>query len=210
MTASPYARGLLEGPLREGRAVGHGYAVFGDDVLALTPPGAPRMPNGIECDLKLLTGERLLVGEGALRTARARVTADGVWDPRPERRVRVVVTPDPRLEPARLLGWGPGLTPLGDDILVGRLASGRNGLASTAGTTRLSRVLLARAALGELPEPAHALLEDGDPDPLLRFGSTSGRGIVLGLAEAGEPAGPSFVLELPLPQGPGRFEVSLC
>jgi hypothetical protein len=103
------------------------------------------------------------------------------------------------------------LTPLGDDILVGRLASGRNGVAASAGTTRLSRVLLRRAALGELPEPAHALLEDGDPGPLLRLGSTSGRGILLGLAEPAEALGAdAFTLELPLPSGPASFRVSLC
>lgn len=35
--------------------------------------------------------------------------------------------------------------------------------------------------MGDLPEPAHLLLEDGDVEPLLRFGSTSGKGMILGL-----------------------------
>jgi len=209
-SVTPYALALLEGPRRVGRGLGHGYVEVGEDVLALTLPGRPRLPNGIECDLRVDAGERISVGGGALRTATATVTRGPLWDPRPRRRVHVRITPYPQLQAELLLGWGPGLTPLGDDIVVGQLARGVMAPRSYASTTRLSRTLLRRAELGELPEPAHALLADGDPEPLLRFGATSGRGILLGLAEPGAASPCGFRLELPLPTGPASFEVSLC
>jgi hypothetical protein len=74
----------------------------------------------------------------------------------------------------------------------------------------LSRALLRRAAFGELAEPAHALLVEGDPAPLLAYGSTSGTGLLLGLAEPGEPGPDPFEIELALPDGPKTFAVSLC
>jgi hypothetical protein len=55
-----------------------------------------------------------------------------------------------------------------------------------ARTTTLSATLLRLAARGHLPEPAHALVENGDIGPLLDFGATSGKGIALGLAFAGQ------------------------
>lgn len=187
---SPFAAELLEGSPREGRAIGHGYVRFGDDVLAVTPPGAPRMPNGIEADLILTHGEEVTVGGGELRTAKAAIQGGPLWDPRPHARFAVALRPRPRLELDALAGRGPGLTPLGDDILVGYLAA-----AALAGedvtlfaeraarrTTALSSTLLRLAARGHLPEPAHALLERGEIAPLLRFGATSGKGIAFGLA----------------------------
>jgi hypothetical protein len=44
-------------------------------------------------------------------------------------------------------------------------------------TTALSRTLLRLAAQGSVPEAAHRLLEEGDLNPLLDFGATSGTGI---------------------------------
>jgi hypothetical protein len=154
--------------------------------------------------------ETVRIGGGELVTGTGAVTAGPVWDPRPQRRHQVFVVPFPTLDPETLLGWGPGLTPLGDDILAGRLANGGDGPVSLAGTTRLSRALLRRAAVGELAEPAHALLEKGDPAPLLAYGSTSGTGLLLGLAEPGGPGLDPFEIELVLPEGPQTFAVSLC
>jgi hypothetical protein len=54
------------------------------------------------------------------------------------------------------------------------------------------------------------LLEQGDPKPLLAYGSTSGTGLLLGLAEPGGPRADSFEIEVPLPTGPTMFAVSLC
>jgi hypothetical protein len=48
-------------------------------------------------------------------------------------------------------------------------------------TTSLSGTLLRLAAEGCVPEAAHRLLEDGDPEPLLAWGATSGSGLLTGL-----------------------------
>jgi hypothetical protein len=99
------------------------------------------------------------------------------------------------LNPRRLAGRGPGLTPAGDDLLAGYAAGlvlwhrrheEAQAIADAAAplTTLLSGTLLRHAARGELPEAAHALLERGDPEPLRRFGRSSGRVLMLGLALA--------------------------
>ena len=215
MTAGRFAAELLAGPARRGRGLGHGYLLFGDDVLALTPPGAPRLPNGIETDVHVELGEEVVVGGGVLRTPGGDVSAAVRWDARPSPRALVALDAVVPVDPPTLVGWGPGLTPLGDDILVGyvagRVLAGRRPPFVSAATTALSRTLLACAARGELPEPAHALLEDGDATPLLEWGATSGKGLLVGLGAASgviaRRAG--FHLELPLPGGPRTIGLSL-
>jgi Protein of unknown function (DUF2877) len=186
--STPFAEELLGGHTRTGTALGHGYVRFGDDVLAVTPPGAPRMPNGIVADLPLEAGDEVTAGGGELRTSTRSLRPSLTWDPRPHARLPRRKTPSRRL--ARLAGHGPGLTPLGDDILIGYIGAAAlagldlSRLAEDAArhTSALSATLLRRAAAGELPEPAHALLENGDVEPLLRFGASSGKGIMLGIA----------------------------
>jgi hypothetical protein len=193
--SSPFAEQLIDGPRRTGTALGHGYIRFGDDVLAVTRPGAPRMPNGVEAVLDLEPGEEVVAGNGALRTARSTVTPGPAWDPRPHARLKRGPGRLRRLE--RLAGRGPGLTPLGDDILIGYIGAAAlagedvSRLAERAArkTTALSATLLRLAARGELPEPVHAFFERGELEPLQRFGATSGKGIALGIAlyVGGEP-----------------------
>lgn len=186
--STPFAEELLAGAPRTGTALGHGYVRFGDDVLAITPPGAPRMPNGVVADLSLDYGDDVTAGGGELRVRKRIVRPKRVWDPRPHVRLPRRKTSPRRL--VRLAGRGPGLTPLGDDILIGYVGAAAlagldvSRLAEQAArrTSALSATLLRRAAAGELPEPAHALLERGDLDPLLRFGATSGKGIMLGIS----------------------------
>lgn len=186
--SSPFAEELIGGPCRTGTALGHGYVRFGGDVLAVTPPGTPHMPNGIEAEIELEPGEEVVAGGGELRTARTTVTPGPAWDPRPHARLKRGPPRPPRLD--RLAGRGPGLTPLGDDILIGYIGAAAlagedlSWLAETAArrTTALSATLLRLAARGELPEPVHALLDRGDLEPLQRFGATSGKGIAVGIA----------------------------
>lgn len=221
LSTSRWAAELLAGPRRRGRALGHGYILFGDDVLAVTQPGAPRMPNGLESGVRLEAGETALVGDGSLRTAAATIGVGQLWDSRPSPRFTVSVRPTPAFELDRLAGCGPGLTPLGDDILVGYLAGSehagrpRHDLAERAAmrTSSLSRTLLQLAADGQLPEVAHRLLEDGDPEPLLAFGSTSGAGIALGLAASNvQPSTAeraTRVIEVPLERGATRYYLAV-
>jgi hypothetical protein len=192
VSISPFAAELINGQPQSGVGLGHDYVLFGRQVIALTPPGRLRMPNGIETALVVAESERVSIGGGRLRTERAAIAAGPLWDPRPERRVALSLRPRPRIDLDGLVGRGPGLTPLGDDILVGYLAAaalagaGGSAIACAARaarrTTALSRTLLYLAAHGALPEAAHHLLVDGDPGPLLAFGASSGKGIAFGLA----------------------------
>jgi len=201
VSISPFAAELFAGPLQTGIGVGHGYVLFGRQVVALTPRGRLRMPNGVETEIVVANGERVSVGDGALRTATGAVTGGPIWDPRPQPRVALSLRPRPRLDLGALVGCGPGLTPIGDDILVGYLAAaalagaGGSALACAAHaarrTTALSGTLLTLAARGAIPEAAHRLLVDGDPEPLLAFGASSGKGIAFGLALFG--VGPAAV-----------------
>ena len=222
-STSPFAAVLLNGPMKRGTAIGHGYVLFDEDVLAVTAPRALRMPNGIEANLALTTGERVTAGEGELHAGTATVCAGPLWDPRPRPQFTLTVRPHHWLRLENLAGWGPGLTPLGDDILVGYLAASALAdaqtwiarMAARAGrrTTALSRTLLRLAAKGQLTEAAHLLLETGDPQPLLGFGATSGKGIALGLALAERAAGTldsTIVVDLPLPRRGGRFKLSIA
>jgi hypothetical protein len=188
---SPFAAALLAGPVRIGTALGHGHVLFGDSVLSVTRPGSPRMPNGIETKLPLVEGVRVTIGEGELRAGDHVVLAGPLWNPRPH--ASPPTRRPARVAAERLAGHGSGLTPLGDDILIGYFGGEslaghdvtQDAALAARRTTALSATLIRLAARGELPEPAHRLLEDGDPDPLHFFGSSSGRGIEVGLALAG-------------------------
>jgi hypothetical protein len=105
----------------------------------------------------------------------------------------------------RLIGEGPGMTPVGDDVLAGttaglvllghpaaeRFGSGVTSLAAGR-TTELSRALLRHAAAGrvtgEYAAVLRAMVGDGPLVPairaLLTSGSTSGRALALGLCTA--------------------------
>ncbi len=186
---------LFGGARRDGVGMGHGYVDLGDRVIAITRPGAPRMPNGIECEVDVARGELCGIRGGALAVRDVLVVPGPIWDPVPE--PRVILHPSSRFvpDPLVLAGRGDGLTPAGDDLLAGYAAglvlfqgrqSEAHALAETAAirTTALSATLLRHAARGEVPEPVHALLEEGDPCPLLAFGHTSGRCLMFGLALA--------------------------
>jgi hypothetical protein len=118
----------------------------------------------------------------------------------------------------RLMGNGPGLTPLGDDVLAGALAAARL-LGESVGNRRLCRVvtevaptlcaaarerttalaatLLRHAGRGEVDDASAALLRalcgQGDPgtalDRLLAVGHSSGRGLATGILMGAACAG---------------------
>jgi hypothetical protein len=73
-------------------------------------------------------------------------------------------------------------------------------------TTSLSGTLLRLAAQGQLPEAAHRLLEEGDPERLLSWGATSGSGLLAGLGLFAGIASGQVVrtLDLTIPLGPIR------
>ena len=120
----------------------------------------------------------------------------------------------------RLIGKGPGLTPLGDDVLAGAVAAalllgeaaGHRRLcrmvaqaapalcaAARERTTALAATLLRHACRGEVDEASAALLRAlcgcGDPAPALEalraLGHTSGAGLATGLLAGAAAAGGS-------------------
>ncbi|MEM7338104.1 MAG: DUF2877 domain-containing protein [Actinomycetota bacterium] len=178
------------------------------------PIDGPRFPNGV---VALDGGAAWCAGPAV----GGRVQARRWWDPRvPSAGLDAAVVtsfveglapvalPD---DPARLIGWGPGLTPAGDDVVVGMLiayhASGRADLAAAlaanvagADTAPFSQALLHHATHGEAAAPVlsvvralagHGSLSASVAD-LQAFGATSGHHILDGLRrallEVGAPA----------------------
>jgi Protein of unknown function (DUF2877) len=122
-----------------------------------------------------------------------------------------------------LLGLGPGLTPSGDDCLVGWLAglwvggvAGRDLLAATAPallaaarerTGALGRAFLAAAAVGQAAEPVRDFVMTPSPAHLaglLALGATSGGDLLAGYCLAREALAPSGQgpTALPVPPSP--------
>ncbi|HEX8918406.1 MAG TPA: DUF2877 domain-containing protein [Chloroflexota bacterium] len=177
------------------------------------------MPNGLECELSEPAPQApVWVGRGRLECDFGTVHLGPLWDPRPLPRFTVSTHPGlPSWSLESLVGKGPGLTPLGDDVVAGYLGAcalfgggcvaGAELVASLATqTTSLSGTLLQLAASGQLPEVAHRLLEDGDAGPILSWGATSGSGFLAGLGLRGAPSGSSAGqrLHLLLPLDPPR------
>jgi hypothetical protein len=189
-------------------------------------------------------GERCLVGDGGLEVGNLRVSIVRWWDPRPalesvsgrtlisrckEARQRFACVDDGGLSEALqsndaaavrhamcgLLGKGEGLTPEGDDILVGLLAGWRLlgpalGIPGAGGmqaaiapivlteapfrTTALSAALLRHAVAGEVAEPVaifiQALTGRGEMEAAARgletMGNTSGVATARGVLLAAE------------------------
>lgn len=124
-------------------------------------------------------------------------------------RLAVAAHDDVRDELGSLLGCGPGLTPTGDDVLLGLLAGARllngwpgesvlraalgdNQAALRGTTTRVSAELLRHALAGSLPPAVVDVCRSveagvrqtpmGAVEHLARIGGTSGSDIILGLS----------------------------
>ena len=191
-TTAPAVAALMRGPVRPARALSATHLVVGGYVVAVTSESTPLMPNGIELPADVLVEDPVLIGGGTLRLGPVTISPGRLWRPRPTLRVLPMLYSDrPRIGP-HVLGHGPGETPVGDDVACGYLAAAAlmdidlpwPSVLDLARTNASSATLLAHACRGELPEPAHALIEFGDERPLMNFGQTSGRALWLGLAAA--------------------------
>lgn len=185
---------VLSLPPRPAIGLGHGHVLVDGYVITLVPVDGPRMPNGLETSVRIERGQRVRVGDGRIGPV-AVTPSTALWDPVPRPRVSLRTTSTARVDVEWLVGRGPGLTPAGDDVLMGYIAglvlfherhAEAQAIATLARprTTALSATLLEHAARGELPGPAHAFLERGEAAPLLRWGRSSGRHLALGLALA--------------------------
>jgi Protein of unknown function (DUF2877) len=215
MGASDAVGPLLTGPRRAVEvAVATPHAVYlrtGDPehpALCLADRYAVRVPCAVLVDRLPGTpvGRRGLAGAGTVslpafegRVARWwRASRPAVPDPGRLRATLSARVPAPGpLTVEDLLGRGPGLTPLGDDILMGALvtlrALGAQAFQPFARTVRtlaprrttfVSTVLLHHATRGECVPELAAVLHGGPVDPLLGVGHTSGTGLARGVLAA--------------------------
>ena len=184
---------LPEGLLDESVAwVGDGRVALGgtDVVVART----------VDAAVPPLDGSRVMAAEQRL-TAAVGDRVQHVRDELPRDALEGLAAGRGDAVPA-LLGRGSGLTPVGDDVLAGWLATvvasstGGTAVADEVGrlasgsTTLLSSTLLACARRGDVIPQFRAVLLDlgasregdvgGSVDALLRVGHTSGAGMVLG------------------------------
>jgi hypothetical protein len=211
------------------QAGGHVLVLAGQDTVRLPNGVTVAEPAYV---IRSSTGERCMVGEGGLEVGNLKASVVRWWDPRPalesvsresvaarcaDARQRFVCVDDEGLgralmrnDPAAvrhamcgLLGKGEGLTPEGDDVLVGLLAGmrllgpavgvpGARGMQAAVApivlteapfrTTALSAALLRHAVAGEVADPVAAFLQAltgrGDlgeaVDGLHKMGDTSG------------------------------------
>lgn len=185
---------LPEGLLDESVAwVGDGrVALGGTDVVVARTVGAAVPPLDLA---RVPTAEQRLASAAGDRVQHVR-------DELPEDALAGLVAGRADVVPA-LLGRGSGLTPVGDDVLAGWLATtvasstaaGSDvaeevGRLAASSTTLLSSTLLDCARRGDvIPQYRTVLLDlgapgdsdvDGSVDALLRVGHTSGAGMVLG------------------------------
>jgi hypothetical protein len=215
MAASAAVGAPLTGPVRRVEvAAVTAHAVYlrtGDPdcpALCLADPQAVRVPCALivgRPPAGATPGDTGTVGRGALFLPGFQGRVARWWPtPRPthvDSRVRATLAARvPAAIPLSvpdLLGRGPGLTPLGDDVLMGALVTLAALDASAAGplaaqvralaptrTTFVSSVLLHHAARGECVPELAAVLTGGPIDALLAVGHTSGTGLAQGVLAA--------------------------
>ncbi len=179
-------------------------------VLGVMFPGAVRLPFGCAVAASRRTSPSLSVGDGVLAWGDDVYTVARWWRPARPRHRTLAASVDPdgvrRLLGSwrGLLGRGDGLTPYGDDVLCGALVTLHavdhpalpalvQEIAATAlegSTTATSASLLRAACQGwcidqladHLASRAAGAPTTGTEAALLRVGSSSGRGLLEGIA----------------------------
>jgi hypothetical protein len=189
---------VLFGPVLTGDVYGRAHLRFGDYVVSITRPGSARMPNGIECDVKVRLRDRVAVGNGRLVVGRTVINPGPEWDPAPSfKRQRVLPAgPEPLVSVA--VGGADRFMRSSDVVIAGYLAglvllhgqrerAHRLAEAAAARANPLSATMFRHAALGEVPEPVHALFTTGEPRHVLVTPDPSGTWWLRGLLSAGFP-----------------------
>lgn len=190
---------VLFGPLVRGRTYARGYVRVGDYILAITSPGAPRMPNGVECELSVRLRARVAVGAGRVVVDGIAMSAGPEWDPVPPSLTRqrpLPAGPEPLVQlvaerPAASIREADGVIAgyvAGIALLHGQVERAvRIAEAAAARTTPLAATLLRHAAAGEVPEVLHTFFATGDPQDLLQAPGLAGHAWIRGLISAGYP-----------------------
>ena len=99
-----YVDRLMRGPRQAAIGLGHGHIKVASYVVTVTSPGAPRMPNGVECEMRIEAGESAWLGGGALAIEGLSVTPGPVWDAAPRIHTSLDIDPRPVIRPDRLMG----------------------------------------------------------------------------------------------------------
>ncbi len=168
---------LLFGPARKGVLLTRHELKFGNYVLTLTPPRAPRMPNGIECKVTVNALARVAIGDGRLVIGSVDILPGQDWNPvpsfdyipclpaGPEPLIAAAVpwmAPDPGQRVALAAGYAAGLVLLHGQRKRAEQVAAR----AMAGADPLGMTLLRHAARGEVPEPVHLMLASREPGRL--------------------------------------------
>jgi hypothetical protein len=198
-SGSELLRRLLYGPLVSGKVYSPGHLRFGDYVVSITRPGSLRMPNGIECDLKVRLREKVAMGGGRLVVGATVVSPGAVWNPVPsfiKPRGLLPAGPEPLL-PISATPDGRSMS-TGDCVLAAYVAglvllhgqrdrAGRVAERAAARANAMSATMFRHAALGEVPEGVHILLATGETNHLVSSRDPSGPAWLRGLVSAGYP-----------------------
>ena len=190
---------VLFGPIVRAKVYARGHVRVGDYVVAITSPGAPRMPNGVECELSVRPRARVAVGAGRVVVDGTAVNVGPEWDCVPASPLRqrpLPAGPEPLVQlvserPAAFIrdadavvaGYVAGIALLHGQVeRAARIAE-----AAAARTTPLAATLLRHAAAGEVPEVLHTFFATGDPQDLLHAPGLAGHSWIRGLISAGYP-----------------------
>jgi hypothetical protein len=194
---------LLFGRERRGIVLGRRNLGFGAYSVTITEPGAPRLPNGIECGLAVRPGASVVIGRGRLLVGGVEVTPGEPWNASPafDRLDVLPAGPEPvagQLGPwlgardAMRAGYIAGLV-----LLHGQVGRAEQlALHEAIATNPITATMLRHAALGEVPEPVHDLLAAHDVMPLLTW-SAAGMAWLRGLISAGLPLDAAAVTPMP-------------
>ncbi|HYM97574.1 MAG TPA: hypothetical protein VET26_09740 [Candidatus Sulfotelmatobacter sp.] len=153
------------------------------------------MPNGIECAVNAAPEAHVLIGRGRLALGQVHLLPGPAWDPVPAVEGLQSEPPGPQPMASSVVSWVATGSEGADALLAGYVAGlvilhGQRRRAQTialraaANSDPLHATILRHAARGEVFEPIHTLLREGDSRPLPGSGA-AGMLWLRGLVSAG-------------------------
>lgn len=207
-SSSDLLSALLYGTARNGAVLNRHDLLFGDYVVTLTPPRAPRMPNGIRCRVTASGRVKVAIGRGRLVVGHVEITPGAPWDPVPIFGPLACLPAGPEPQAGGLANWMAAPEEDASESLIAGYVAGlvllhgqlkraqRIALRAAQDVGPAHATLLRHAARGEVPEPVHDLLVMRDPSALIAF-SPAGMMWLRGLVSAGFPLEPATALAGP-------------
>jgi hypothetical protein len=203
-SASDLLAALLFGPVRRGKALDRRSLNFAGYVVAITAPGAPRVPNGIESRVTIRPGARGFIGRGKLSIGAVEIEAGEPWDPMPVFDSPVVLPAGPEPVVGSIAPWAGAKDALRAGYIAGlvllhgqRRRAEQLAVGAMDGAGPIAVTMLRHAQRGEVPEPVHDLLVAHDATRLITW-SAAGMAWLRGLISAGLPIDAAAVAARPL------------